>query len=69
MDKYKYKVTLKNGEVAFAEQEFLDVYSLKSAMNEHQPFITIGRNVFAKDAIAMIQKVEEEKLETAEKEN
>lgn len=69
MNKHTYKVTLKNGEVAIAEQEFLDVYTLKSALNEHQPFINIGRNVFAKDAIAMIQKIEVEKLETAEKEN
>lgn len=69
MAKHKYKVTLKNGVVAFAEQEFLDLYTIKSTLNEHQPFVTIGSNVFAKEAIAMIQKVEEEKLETAEKEN
>ena len=69
MSKHKYKVTLKNGEVAFAEQEFLDVYTIKSMLNEYQPFVTIGSNVFAKDAIAMIEKIEEEKLETAEKEN
>ena len=69
MGKHKYKVTLKNGEVAFVEQEYLDAYSLKSSLNEHQPFVTIGCNVFAKDAIAMIQKIEVEKLETAEREN
>lgn len=69
MSKHKYKVTLKNGEVAFAEQEFLDVYTLKSTLNEHQPFVTIGGIVFAKDAIAMIQKIEDEKLETTKKEN
>ena len=68
MSKYTYKVTLKNCEVAFAEQEFLDVYTIKSTLNEHQPFFTIGVNVFAKDSIAMIQKIEEEKLETVEKE-
>ena len=69
MSKHKYKVTLKNGKVAFVEQEFLDVYTIKSTLNEHQPFVTIGNTVFAKDSIAMIQKIEEEKLETVEKEN
>ena len=69
MNTHKYKVTLKNGEVAFAEEKFFDVYTLKSTLNEHQPFFTIGGNVFAKDSIAMIQEIVEEKLETAEKES
>lgn len=60
----KYKVTLKSGAVTDAESEYIDIISVQSMLNEHQPFVKIGSKVFAKDSIAMI-----EKLKTAEKEN
>lgn len=60
----RYKVTMKSGAVADAECEYIDILSVQSMLNEHQPFIKIGSKVFAKDSIAMI-----EKLKTTEKEN
>ena len=65
----KYKVALKCGAVAYAECKYVDILTVQSMLNEHQPFIRIGDSVFAKDTIAMIEKIKEEKLETAEKEN
>ena len=66
---HKYKVALKCGAVAYAECQYIDILTVQSMLNEHQPFIRIGDSVFAKDTIAMIEKIKDEKLETAEKEN
>ena len=65
----RYKVTLKNGTVFEAENRWLDTYSLHHALCDREPFIQLGDTVVAKDTIAVIQKIVEEKLETTEKEN
>ena len=60
----KYEILLKDGTVVEAESQWLTLTTIESLLDDHQPFIHIGDMVFAKDAIAMIKKVE-----TAEKEN
>lgn len=64
----RYRVTLKSGKVFEAENKWLDIYTIFSGLNNREPFIQIGDTVFAKDDIAVVQKIEEEKLETEEKE-
>ena len=65
----RYKVLLKDGTVSVVESKWLDITSIHISLCDPLPFIYIGTTVFAKDSIAMIQKIEEEKLETAEREN
>jgi len=60
----KYVILLKDGAVIEAETKWLDLSTVLSILSDHQPFIQLGNSVFAKDAIAMIKK-----LETTEKEN
>lgn len=65
----RFKILLKDGTVATVESKWLDMSCIHSSLCDPLPFIYIGNMVFAKDSIAMMQKFEEEKLETAEKEN
>ena len=65
----RFKILLKDGTVAEVESKWLDISSIHNSLCDPLPFIFIGKAVIAKDSIAMIQKIEEEKLETAEKEN
>ena len=65
---YRYKVTMKNGTVVEAEDKWLDTDSIHRYLCNTDPFIHIGKTVLSKDTIAVIQRVEEEKLETTEKE-
>ena len=65
----KFKITMKNGSVLIAETKWIDLGSIENELNNHEPFVRIGITVLAKDAIASIEKIEEAKLETAEKEN
>lgn len=63
----QYKITMKNGAVLIAESKWLDLLSICSSLNEHQPFIVIGCVVLSKTEIASIEKIEE--TPTEEKEN
>ena len=65
----RFKFLLKDGTIAQAESQFLDITSIHNSLCDPLPFIYIGGTVFAKDRIAMIAKIKEEKLETTEKEN
>ena len=60
---HKYVILLKDGAVIEAETKWLDLSTILSILSDHQPFIQIGEIVFAKDAIAMIKKIETEKKE------
>ena len=60
----KFKILLKDGTVAVAESKWLDISSIHNSLCDPLPFIYIGKTIFAKDSIAMI-----EKIETEEKEN
>lgn len=64
----KYKITMKNGTALVVESKWVELYTILTDLNNHQPFIEIGCVLIAKDAIASIEKLEEEKL-TEEKEN
>ena len=65
----RFKILLKDGTIAEAESKWLDISSIHNSLCDPLPFIYIGKTVVAKESIAMIQKIEEEKLETTEKEN
>ena len=54
---FRYKVILKNGIVADAESKYLTIGTIQSLLNEHQPYITIGDMLFAKDEIVMIEQL------------
>lgn len=60
----RFKLLLKDGTVVEVESKWLDITTIHSTLVDHQPFIQIGGTVFAKDAIAMIKKIE-----VTEKEN
>ena len=60
----RFKILLKDGTVAEVESKWLDASSIHHSLCDPLPFIHVGNKVFAKDSIAMIEKVE-----TAEKEN
>ena len=66
---YKYKVILKSGAVVYADCQYFDIITIEALLNERNPFIKIGDTVLAKEQIAVIQKITEEKLDTTEKEN
>lgn len=65
----RYRVTLKNGIVLEAENRWLDTFSIQTEMCKLDPFIQIGDTIFAKDTIAVIQKIANEDKPTEEKEN
>ena len=66
---FHYKVILKNGMFGLFESKWLDIGTVNSMLIDHQPFVQLGDMIFAKNSIAMIEKIEVEKLETTEKEN
>lgn len=59
----KYRVLLKCGMVFEAESKWLDTGSIHHELCDREPFIKIGETVFAKDTIAMIEKIEETEKE------
>ena len=62
----RYKVTLKNGTVVEAENKWLEPDGIHRHLCNTDTFIQIGDTVVAKNAIAVIQKIEDEKLEKEE---
>ena len=54
---FRFKVILKNGIVADAESKYLSIGTIQGLLNEHQPYITIGDMLFAKDEIVMIEQL------------
>ncbi len=68
IDMKQYKITMKNGTALVVESKWIELYTILTDLNGHQPFFEIGCAIIAKDAIASIEKLEEEKL-TEEKEN
>ena len=64
----KFKITMKNGSVFYVETKWMDLCSIEMELNNCLPYARIGGKLFAKDAIASVEKIEEEKL-TEEKEN
>ena len=70
MDMYKYLVTLNCGVSTKAESKYLSPSVIESMLNQHNPFVQIGEDVFSKDSVAMIQlmKDESEELTTMKKE-
>lgn len=54
---YRYKVILKGGIAVDAESKYLSLGSIQNMLNEHQPYITIGDMVFAKNEIVMIEQL------------
>ncbi len=59
----EFRVFLKNGMRIHAESKYIDIMTIHSMLNEHQPFMQIGDKVFAKDTIAMIEKIEKTEKE------
>ena len=60
---HRYKFLLKDGTVAYVESKWFDLSAIFNQLVDHQPFIQIGKAVFAKDAIEMIQKNDIEEKE------
>ena len=54
---YSFKFVMKDGTVVIAKSKFIDLSTVHSMLNDHQPFIQIADTVFAKDAISYIQKL------------
>ena len=54
---YRFKVILKGGIVLEAESKYLSLGTIQNMLNEHQPYITIGDMVFAKNEILMIEQL------------
>ena len=57
---YQYEILLKDGSTIEAECKWLDITTIHNLLIDHQPFITVGCLVLAKDSIAMIKKIEKE---------
>jgi hypothetical protein len=64
----KYKITMKDGTAFVVESKWIELYTIITDLINPQPFYEIGCVIIAKDAIAFIEKIEEEKL-TEEMEN
>ena len=62
----KYEILLKDGTIVEAESKWLTITTIESLLDDHKPFIQIGDTAVAKDAIAVITKIGEEKTEKEE---
>lgn len=60
---YKYAILLKDGAVLEVENKWIDIATIHNILVDHQPFFQLGNYVFAKDAIAMIKKIEKTEKE------
>ena len=55
---FHYKVILKNGMVGRFGTKWLEPSTVHSMLIDHQPFVQLGDMIFAKNSIAMIEKIE-----------
>ena len=55
---HNYKVFLKDGTSTYAECKWVDIITLDAMLDDSKHFIKLGDNIFAKDFIAHIHKVE-----------
>ena len=55
---HTYKVFFKDGTSTYANCHWTGLTTIESLLDDSKQFIRIGNNVFAKDFIAHIQKIE-----------
>ena len=59
----EFRVFLKNGMRIHTESKYIDIMTIHSMLNDREMFIQISDKVFAKDTIAMIEKIEKTEKE------
>ena len=54
---YRYKITFKNGTEVEVESKFLSLSTLEGILNEHQPYISIGDRVLAREEVLLVEQL------------